>query len=114
MSFIPYNICPVWEALGAEQLLQWCLITATQNLDESLNNLIWARAPRTEFVGKATVDLMVSQAEVTFNSGYQQALLPVLEGVGAQPGPSCLSCLAGKDACHISQAKSNEAAVAKL
>ena len=81
---MPY-ILPVWEALCAEQLLRKCLLRATQNRNESFNSLIWARAPKTEFVGKASVDFAVSQAVVTFNSGCQQALLPVLEGVGAQP-----------------------------
>jgi len=87
---------------------------ATQNRNESFNSLIWARAPKTEFVGKATVDLAVSQAVVTFNSGCQQALLPVLEGVGAQPGSNCRTFLAGKDASRVRQAEGKESAVAKL
>ena len=41
-------------------------------------------------------------------------MLPVLESVGAQPGPSCFSVLAGKDSCHVSYAESRESAVAKL
>ena len=51
---------------------------------------------------------------MTFNNGCQQALLPVLVGVGAQPGPSCFSVLAGKDACRVSHAESHEAALVKL
>ena len=41
-------------------------------------------------------------------------MLPVMESVGAQPGPSRLSILADKDLCRVSYAESRESAVAKL
>ena len=65
-------------------------------------------------MGKGKVDLAVSQAVIILNSGRQQALLPVLEGVGAKPGQSRLSGLAGKDVFCVSHAESTEAAAAKL
>ena len=71
-------IKPVFAALCTPELLEKCLLGATQNRNESFNNLVWARAPKTEFVTRPTVDIAVSQAVIIFNSG-QQALLPVMD-----------------------------------
>jgi len=83
----------VFAALCTPELLEKCLLGATQNRNESFNNLVWARAPKTEFVTRPTVDIAVSQAVIIFNSG-QQALLPVMERMKMNPGPLCRAHLA--------------------
>ena len=54
---------------------------ATQNRNESFNNLIWARAPKTEFVSRPTIEVAVSQAVLVSNS----ALLPIMERLVIEP-----------------------------
>lgn len=69
-------IKPVFDDLCKQELLEKCLLGATQNRNESFNNLIWARAPKTEFVTRPTIEIAISQSAIIFNSG-RQALLAV-------------------------------------
>ena len=62
-------IQPVFESLCEEKLLEKCLLGATQNRNESFNNLLWARAPKTEYVTRSTVEIATGQAVLVFNSG---------------------------------------------
>ena len=68
---------PVFDSLCEEKLLKRCLLGATQNQNESFNNTIWTRAPKTEYVSRPTIEIAVAQAVLVFNSG-SQALLPIL------------------------------------
>ncbi len=86
---------PVFQSLSEETLLQKCLLGATQNRNESFNSFVWARAPKTEYVTRPTVEIATSQAVLVFNSG-SQALVPIIECLGANPGPLCSSYLAAK------------------
>ena len=72
---------PVFDRLCDEELLKKCLKGATQNRNESFNNLIWARAPKMEFCSLATVQIPVSNATIVFNSGAK-ALQHVMRGLG--------------------------------
>ena len=103
---------PIFEHLCKEELLQKCLLGATQNRNESFNNLVRARAPKTEFVGKATIEIATSHAVLVFNSG-RKALLPILECMGIHPGPLCTTYLEQKDSTRIKRAVAKEDAVAK-
>ena len=40
---------PHWRSLCAPNLLEKCLLGATQNRNESFNSLVWLRAPKTKF-----------------------------------------------------------------
>ena len=95
---------PVFEGLCDQNLLEKCLLGATQNRNESLNSLIWARAPKTEYATRSTIEVAVSQAVLVFNSG-QQALLPILEQLGVDPGPISTEYLAKKDKHRIKKAQ---------
>ena len=68
---------PVFDSLCEEKLLKRCLLGATQNQNESLNNNIWARAPKTEYASRTTIEVAVAQAVIVFNSG-SQALAPII------------------------------------
>ena len=103
---------PTFDDLCKEELLQKCLLGATQNRNESFNKLVWARAPKTEFVGKATIEIATSHAVLVFNSG-RKALLPLLERMGIHAGPLCTTHLEQKDSTRIKRAVAREVAVAK-
>ena len=111
--FIPF-VKPVFEDLCKKELLEKCLLGATQNRNESFNALVWARSPKTEFSSVPTVQIATSLACIVFNSG-SRALTEVMNRLHLQPGPLCTAHLASRDAVRIkrSQAKEEEAAVAK-
>ena len=103
---------PIFEDLCREELLEKCLLGATQNRNESFNSLIWARAPKTEYATRPTIEIAVSQAVLVFNSG-QQTLIPVMEHLGIQPGPLCHSHLVAKDSTRIKRSRTHETALAR-
>ena len=70
---------PVFEGLCDQNLLEKCLLGATQNRNENFNSLIWARAPKMEYATRSTIEVAVSQAMLVFNSG---APFPILERLG--------------------------------
>lgn len=51
---------PIFEDLCREELLEKCLLGATQNRNENFNSLIWARAPKTEYATRPTIEIAVS------------------------------------------------------
>lgn len=62
-------IKPVFKSLSDRSLLRKCLHGQTQNPNESVNSVIWARLPKIWFVGIRTVHLGVYDAVSTFNCG---------------------------------------------
>ena len=57
--------------LANRELLERCTLGATQNQNESLNNVIWLRASKTQFLGLPTVELAASTAVLDFNEGKE-------------------------------------------
>lgn len=110
-SFEPY-LKPVFEVLCGEELLEKCLLGATQNQNESFNKLIWARAPKTEYATKATVEVATCLAVAAFNSGGQ-ALVQIMDAFKVPAGPLCTAYLASRDAYRIKRAQARETQVAK-
>ena len=51
----------------------------------------WAHAPKKEYVTRSTVEIATAQAVLVFNSG-SQALIPIMERLGAHPGQLCSLC----------------------
>lgn len=62
-------IKPIYEDLTQEKLLERCLHGKTQNPNESFNNCIWKRVPKTDFVSLNTLHLGVLDAVICFNEG---------------------------------------------
>ena len=60
---------PVYEELTADNLLERCLGSNTQNNNESFNACIWQLAPKHQFVGKKIVKIATYCAACTFNEG---------------------------------------------
>ena len=62
-------IKPIFRDFASPELLKKCLHGQTQNLNESVNSVIWSRIPKTVFVGLETLHLGVYDAIATFNDG---------------------------------------------
>lgn len=110
-GFIPF-VKPVFNDLCKKELLEKCLMGATQNRNESFNALVWARAPKTEFCSLASVQIATSLACITFNSG-SCGLTDVMKRLNLQAGPLCTAYLSSRDAFRVKRAELKEAEVAK-
>lgn len=60
-----------------------------QNPNESLNNIIWSRVPKTNFVGRNTVKIGAMDAVITFNNGTV-GRARVLKELGIVPASTLL------------------------
>ena len=69
---------------GSEELLQKCLHGATQNVNESLNNLIWQKCSKLVYVGKRALEFGVNSAVINFNK-VNIGLLPAYTKLNIQP-----------------------------
>ncbi|XP_076666346.1 uncharacterized protein LOC143367955 [Andrena cerasifolii] len=79
-------ICPIYEELSSDNLLEPCLDGFTQNSNASLNALFWKIAPKTIFSGATIIEIAA-----IFNDGHK-SLLQILdsmnikiEGRGSSP-----------------------------
>jgi hypothetical protein len=79
------EIEPIYEDLTQQKLLERCLHGRTQNPNESFNNCIWRRIPKTDFVSLKTMELGVRDAVICFNEG-SIAKVHVLLAMGITPG----------------------------
>ena len=75
-------IKPVFTALSKRELLEKCVLGATQN--QSFNNIVWSRYPKTGFCSVVSVDIVVNLAAITFNHGLE-GLSPQFEQVIGSP-----------------------------
>ena len=64
-------IKPVFTELSKRELLKRCVLGATQNQNESFNNIVWSRCPKTGFCSLVSVDTTVNVAAITFNHGLE-------------------------------------------
>ena len=71
----------VFEDRSTDELMEHCILVATQNQNESFYHLIWNRCPNVKFSSVDVVETCVSLAIITFNSGMG-ALRPLLDGSG--------------------------------
>ncbi|KAI4814436.1 hypothetical protein KUCAC02_003632, partial [Chaenocephalus aceratus] len=77
------KLIPVYHRMSSDSLLQRMQHGGTQNANECLNSVIWARCPKTVFVGKSRVEEAASMAISTFNEGAS-AMLAVMEKLWLQ------------------------------
>ena len=79
------KIKPVYAALSKESELIKCLHGKTQNANESFNDLIWERVPKTDYVTLPTLELGVYGAVGHFNIGMKSSVL-IYEKLMMVPG----------------------------
>ena len=86
---LPKRVCeailPVFQRLTNKALLRRCLRGATQNVNESLNQVIWTRAPKVRFAGVETIRHAAARAVLEWNKG-SQSLLDVMADADMSPG----------------------------
>ncbi|GIY80919.1 uncharacterized protein CDAR_70691 [Caerostris darwini] len=68
---------PIYEDLTADDLLERCLGSNTQNNNESFISCVWQLAPKHQFAGKKKL----SDAACTFNEGFT-AILNIMDVMG--------------------------------
>ena len=77
-------IQPIYWRLTDKQLLDKCLLGATQNANESFNNVVCSMCPKEQFCSRETVELAASLA-VCLNNGAM-SLIAILKEVGCTSG----------------------------
>ena len=76
--------------------MERCVLGATQNQNESFNSLIWRRCVKTEFCSLDVVEISVSLAVITFNSG-QEALKGLFDKLKYRYTPTLANFLKKSD-----------------
>ena len=65
--------------------MERCIDGETQNVNESLNNVLWTRCPKCVYVGRSTIEIAVASAVLYFNDGGQ-GILEVFKNLGLNIG----------------------------
>ena len=71
--------------LSKRELLERCVLGATQNQNESFYSIIWSLCPKTGFCSLVSVDIAVNLAAITFNHGLEGLLPLFVELIGSPP-----------------------------
>lgn len=85
-------IKPTFTHLAQRELLKNCLHGRTQNVNESLNSVLWSRVPKNNFVGLKTLQFGALDAVITYNEG-NKGRIKVLRNLGVRIGNNCLKTL---------------------
>lgn len=88
----------------SESLLHHCLPGFSQNNNESINSLVWNRAPKHKYYGPQRVEIAAFGAILQFNEGTSGKHV-VMEKAGIAWGEHSDSGSARKDKNRISKAK---------
>ncbi|GIY28449.1 uncharacterized protein CDAR_87721 [Caerostris darwini] len=65
---------PIYEDLIADDLLERCFGSNTQNDNESFNSCVWQLEPKHQFAGKKIVEVATYCAALAFNEGFTAIL----------------------------------------
>ncbi|GFV48676.1 RING-type domain-containing protein [Trichonephila clavipes] len=72
-KFLP-KILPIYQRLASNELLERCIRCGTQNANESLHSMIWAKCPEEIFVNKRRIKRAVTEAVCEYNKGQYAPL----------------------------------------
>lgn len=106
------HIKPIFRDLASPDLLSKCLHGKSQNVNESLNNVIWNRLPKTVFVGLHIMTLGVHDAISCFNRGYITRC-EVLKKLGFEVGRNCAEVFMNIDKVRVRKAEKATEAMQK-
>ena len=112
MPDIAAQMVPVYERMSDEALLRRMTHGGTQNTNECLNSTIWARCPKTAFMGKRRVDGAVARAVGVFNEGEHE-LVRLMNKLYVDVAYSALECLSRKDASRMKKGDTAASAEAR-
>lgn len=71
--------------LGRSQLLERCLLGATQNRNEATHHTLWRLCSKAEFQSKPTIEFSVALVATWWNNGAS-SLLIILKRLSVEPG----------------------------
>lgn len=103
-SAVLEEIKPIFRDLANPVLLAKCAHGGTQNISESLNNIIWSRLPKKVFVRLGTLQLGVYEAISGYNRG-NIAKCQMFKQMGLPAGENCVSAMKMFDVRRIKKAE---------
>ncbi|GFS79952.1 uncharacterized protein TNCV_750941 [Trichonephila clavipes] len=86
-KFLP-KILPIYQRLASNELLERCIRCGTQNANESLHSMIWAKCPKEIFVNKRRVKRVVTEAVCEYNKGTVRTIVETQKALGVATGGS--------------------------
>ena len=100
----PLSYQRIWVPSSSHYLLSYPS-GSCWNQNESFNNIIWSRCPKTGFCSLVSVDIAVSLAVIAFNHGLE-GLSPLFDQLlGSPPSAFTSNYIASSDAKQIKKAK---------
>ena len=97
---IQEEIKPIFQGLTNVDMLSKYLHGMTQNSNESFNQLVWNRCPKSVFTSRPTVETAVNSSVIVYNDGFL-ALASVFEHIGLQPRVFFVKCAQKKNFTRI-------------
>ncbi|GFT21858.1 uncharacterized protein TNCV_3179631 [Trichonephila clavipes] len=82
------KILPIYQRLASNELLERCIRCGTQNANESLHSMIWAKCPKEIFVNKRRVKRAVTEAVCEYNKGTIRTIVETQKALGVATGGS--------------------------
>ncbi|GFW86343.1 uncharacterized protein TNCV_4331271 [Trichonephila clavipes] len=86
-KFLP-KILPIYQRLASNDLLERCIRCGTQNANESVHSMIWAKCPKEIFVNKRRVKRAVTEAVCECNKGTVRPIVETQKALGVAIGGS--------------------------
>ncbi|GFU67861.1 uncharacterized protein TNCV_1201051 [Trichonephila clavipes] len=82
------KILPIYQRLASNELLERCIRCGTQNANESLHSMIWAKCPKEIFVNKRRVKRAVTEAVCEYNKFTVRTIVETQKALGVAAGGS--------------------------
>ncbi|GFT52539.1 uncharacterized protein TNCV_14961 [Trichonephila clavipes] len=82
------KILPIYQRLASNELLERCIRCGTQNANESLHSMIWAKCPKEIFANKRRVKRAVTEAVCEYNKGTVRTIVETRKALGVATGGS--------------------------
>ena len=95
----------VYVRLGHPALLRRCLKGATQNANESLHSKVWAKCPKTGFVGYQRVVAATCAAIAEFNQGVESTVVRTYDIMAMDTGINTRLSAAKADDRRLQQSR---------
>ncbi|GFV15168.1 uncharacterized protein TNCV_4650001 [Trichonephila clavipes] len=77
-----------FQRLASNELLERCIQCGTQNANESLHSIIWAKSPKEIFINKRCVKRVVTEAVCENNKGTVRTIVETQKVLGVATGGS--------------------------
>ncbi|XP_035825594.1 uncharacterized protein LOC118477666 [Aplysia californica] len=111
-EFVAEHMIPVYTRLTDDELLSRCTGGNTQNANESVHSVIWARCPKHVFVGRQRLEIAVGLGVGEFNQGAR-ATHYFLQELGLTIGVNTRKCGGQRDSIRKRKAEKANESVAK-